>query len=316
MRIKHAIEVDKISHLILTSCDDGHASKAAIPMTTTSLSATTWKCFLCWKFNEDDDDTCACCKRERSYAPKSVVDKAHAQPLAMHGLATALHPFRDEQVRALVASGLDLSTIAENGWTALHCAARLGQDDVVRNLLMAHDQATGTSTRTSMVEAASVGGWRSLHHAIGGGGHLRVVEELILSGANVDARLDPSHDGLTPLHLAASYGHTIIVDLLLQCGAHAHSVTTRLGRTALHMAIEGCCVDTTRLLCARTELVDRCDHQGMSPIQQAHLLPESPSRRELVEVLDAALRERHGGVAPRLLPAFLVNHSAFGINQH
>lgn len=70
-----------------------------------------WECFLCAKKNnESEAASCVCCKRPRSYAPKSYIDATRAQPLAIHGLATGKHPFRPEQLETLVRGGLDLGS--------------------------------------------------------------------------------------------------------------------------------------------------------------------------------------------------------------
>lgn len=71
---------------------------------------THWECFLCAKKNDasEESNICMCCKRPRAFAPKSYIDPAKAKPLALHGIATGKHPFRPEQLDALVLAGLDL----------------------------------------------------------------------------------------------------------------------------------------------------------------------------------------------------------------
>jgi ankyrin repeat protein len=172
---------------------------------------------------------------------------------------------------------------------------------VVHSLL----KAAGPTRVHALVEAASVGGWRALHHAIAAG-HVRVVEELLVADADVGARLAQSADGLTPLHLAAKLGHVRIVELLMQCGADTLATTHHLGRTALHLAIDGGPhIETIRFLCAHTDLVGLYDTQGLAPLQQAISLPTlTPGRKEILATIESALRER--GVSElRLLPVFL-----------
>lgn len=64
-------------------------------------------------------------------------------------------------------------------------------------------------------------------------GGLGRVRELIDGGADIDAP-DPGF-GVTPLSLAATFGHEAVVQLLLECGADVQR-TNRDGGTALHGA--------------------------------------------------------------------------------
>ncbi|KAJ0406723.1 hypothetical protein P43SY_004548 [Pythium insidiosum] len=236
----------------------------------------------------------------RTFGPHSAINKSLAKPFALHGVETGIFPYRDDLIAALSAKGLDLSKAAQDGWTALHCAARLGQHDVVRCLLA---QVSAPDARTSLVEAASCGGWRALHHAVLGG-HLLVVEELLVADCDVNVPLTASPVGTsdaghTPLHLAALEGHVAILELLLQCGADPNRFTTALGRSALHLAVERGHVSCIRWLATRTSLALRMDHEGLTPRRQLDVgaTGSSLSPRVLTEIrdiLDSAERElRH-----------------------
>lgn len=87
-------------------------------------SSTQWKCFLCWKWNDDWDQNqhiqtthCMCCQRERTFVPKSVIIPDRAKPLALHGISNIQHPYRVEQLKTLTEMGLDLTSTANVGTT-------------------------------------------------------------------------------------------------------------------------------------------------------------------------------------------------------
>ncbi|TYZ57897.1 hypothetical protein PybrP1_010501 [[Pythium] brassicae (nom. inval.)] len=260
----------------------------------------SWVCYLCAKQNDEAErDACACCKRPRDYAPKSYIDRAKAQPLALHGIASGQFAFRPEQLEALVRGGLDLDAQDTLGWTALHCAAQVGEARVVAAIL------ERDSSKALLEAATRPGGWRALHYAVAAG-HLAVVEELLAADADVDARADEP-EGPTPLHLAAQRGHGHVVDLLLDCGANPNFTASALRRTALHFAVASRSLKCARVLLARTNLASVSDAEGMSPLQQAHLLRREPASPDSSSEQLVLLLEVHENPHDRLplLSAFL-----------
>ncbi|KAG2796376.1 hypothetical protein PC116_g26459, partial [Phytophthora cactorum] len=251
-----------------------------------------WECFVCWKVNEDAADKCClcrCCGRPRNFVPTSLMISSKAKPLVLHGLAAAQHELHPSLVHALQQSGLDLADSDSTGWTALHCAAMLGDATAIQCLLQPND-AEAKSDVKKRLEAARSGGWRALHLATRGG-HLSAVEELLLADADVDARLDEADDALTPLHIAAQHGYTAILDLLLQCGADPTLLTHHLRRSPLHLAVFAGHERCVRLLLAKPNLVGVLDNEGLTSLQLATLRPSSGQptavQREIITLLEA-----------------------------
>ena len=86
-------------------------------------------------------------------------------------------------------------------------------------------------------------GWTPLHLAAWFG-RSEVVRVLLDSKADVDATYD---NGWTPLHLAARQGHSEVVRVLLDAGADDNA-TDDNGRTPLHLAVEHNASETERVL--------------------------------------------------------------------
>ena len=113
-----------------------------------------------------------------------------------------------EEVRALLAQGVDASTAKGDGMTALHWAAERGHT-VMAEELIAAGAAVATGTR--------VGGYTPLHLAARGG-HAEVVRALLDAGTEVDVVTTSSR--VTALHLAAAaLGGADAVRVLLERGA-------------------------------------------------------------------------------------------------
>ncbi|HZN04074.1 MAG TPA: ankyrin repeat domain-containing protein [Candidatus Polarisedimenticolia bacterium] len=82
-----------------------------------------------------------------------------------------------------------------------------------------------------------------------------------------------SHDGFTPLHLAAFFGHRDLAQLLLDRGAdvNARSKSERFARsnTPLHAAAANKQVEVARLLVERGADVNAKDGHGFTPLALA-----------------------------------------------
>ena len=92
--------------------------------------------------------------------------------------------------------------------TALHLAALLGSDQVVRMIL---DQTIDVNPRDHK-------GATPLHHAVWCG-YDRIVNELLEHGADTNAK---NKTGTTPLHVAVVMGYDLVVKDLLDYGADIH----------------------------------------------------------------------------------------------
>lgn len=77
-----------------------------------------------------------------------------------------------------------------------------------------------------------------------------------------------SHDGVTPLILAAQQGHTEIVDLLVSVGKAAVNLAGPEG-TALSVAIEKGELDIATFLIVNGAEVNAIDHAAGSPVRRA-----------------------------------------------
>ena len=112
-----------------------------------------------------------------------------------------------------------------NGWTALHTAARSGQLDTVLELLAAKAD----------IFSEDNGGWLPLHLAAVNG-HEKVIEAFIQHDKRCLERTDK--EGRTALHRASFYGCHKIVEFLLQKNAAIESTDYKY-KTPLHSAAGG-----------------------------------------------------------------------------
>jgi len=86
-------------------------------------------------------------------------------------------------------------------------------------------------------------GWTPLHYAATGG-HTSIIQLLLDENAYIDAE---SPNGSTPLMMAARYGNDKAVQLLLSEGAD-HQLKNQLGFTALDFAVQGRRPESIKLL--------------------------------------------------------------------
>lgn len=127
-----------------------------------------------------------------------------------------------EMVKYLLCWGTSqLTKSAREGWTCLHKAADLGDQEIVALLL----QSCNAQVENNM-------GATPLHLAAQRG-HLGICKSLIQAGADVHARTRPLDQ--TPLYLAAMEGHVEVLRCLVDAGAKINS-SSRGGWTPLHGA--------------------------------------------------------------------------------
>lgn len=108
--------------------------------------------------------------------------------------------------------------------------------------------------------------WTPLHHAVlSNTDDPRIVEYLIKSGSNVNAR---EHSGQTPLSIACTQDNIGIASFLVQCGAQVNARDQRRN-TALHWAILGGATDCVKLLLTFGADVNAANMKNRRPIHYA-----------------------------------------------
>lgn len=156
------------------------------------------------------------------------------------------------QVVELLQRGFDPNTLDASGQHALYLALREPSLAVARVLLQwpkTHVDARNAQEETPLMLACLKGhqemvklllardadvnktGWTPLHYAATGG-HTQIMQWLLDEHAYIDAE---SPNGTTPLMMAAQYGSAAAVQLLLDAGADAN-VRNQLKLSAIDFA--------------------------------------------------------------------------------
>ncbi|HLY18888.1 MAG TPA: ankyrin repeat domain-containing protein [Bryobacteraceae bacterium] len=115
-------------------------------------------------------------------------------------------------MRKLLAQGVDVNRKNERGLTALIAAVRAGSVPAVR-MLLEHGADPNLP--------GGVNGWTPLMHAVHKN-RIITAQALLDGGAQVDSR---GRSGETALMMAAGYGYTAMVGLLLDRGADPRAET-------------------------------------------------------------------------------------------
>lgn len=91
-----------------------------------------------------------------------------------------------------------------------------------------------------------------------------------LLDADPEAVNSHSHDGWTPLHLAAYFGHGDVAQLLLERGASPSAISlNRMANTPLHAALAGQRFEVARMLVEAGADVNASDGAGWRPLHHA-----------------------------------------------
>ncbi|MBI3925501.1 MAG: ankyrin repeat domain-containing protein [Armatimonadetes bacterium] len=128
-----------------------------------------------------------------------------------------------------------------------------------------------------LVNAVDGSGWTALQWAAYFGFE-GMVEQLVMRGARVTV----GQDDMTPLHLAARWGHTKIVVDLVRKGADVQALDG-FGSTSLHCAAASAANRVVDALVAEGARVEVVNHAGMTPLHCAALSGRS---RLIVDLVD------------------------------
>jgi ankyrin repeat protein len=180
-----------------------------------------------------------------------------AAPYAVHAedsydsFVQAVAIDRSDQVRAMLARGMDPNTVDPNGDPVLLVAARAGWQTTLNALLGAG----------AKVDAPNHFGDRPITVAALGG-HLAIVKILYAHGALLDA------PGWTPLAYAATTGQTEVARYLVDAGANVNALSPN-GTTALMMAVRGGYAPVVDLLLAHGADVNLHNENGATALSWA-----------------------------------------------
>jgi ankyrin repeat protein len=214
-------------------------------------------------------------------------------------------------LKFLLEKNADSTARNRYGWSALHCAAGKGKDEVIAELLKqpgSEIDCRDNNGLTALHLAAfhghydavhrlldnganackvDVSGWHALHMAAFNG-HIAVVETLISTESNMKFMDYPDKDGCTPLLVAARQGKADVVRLLAEHGASL-LVRDKFGRTALHHAAAIGHANVAEVLLAK-----------MTPLLQASDV-SWPVEVSITEAFKEAITAGHAGVVEVLL---------------
>jgi ankyrin repeat protein len=182
---------------------------------------------------------------------------------AMAALQAAIKAGDADRVRTLLQAHPELvEGYDQNGDTPLLLATYYHADEIVRLLLE-------RGVPISLFEAAAIGDVQRAR---------QMLDDQPELGASI------SHDGWTPLHLAAHFGQLAIVDLLLARGADVDSRSQNgLGNTPLHAALAGGHRATAQRLVEHRADVNAVEEGGYTPLHQAADLGDTEMVRILLE---------------------------------
>ena len=170
-----------------------------------------------------------------------------------------------EACRVLVEAGANVNARGDDGDTALHQSARLGDCSLIAYLV-----SVGADLETP--------GGTSPLHAAAMRGHGQACELLLRLGARPNATCG---DGNTALHLAALYGRTGAVDAILRGGGDA-TLKNNNGFLAIHYAVGAAPVDTCEMLLHAGSPVNAPDANGDAPVVIAALKGRADVMRTLL----------------------------------
>lgn len=141
-------------------------------------------------------------------------------------------------VTALIKQGADVNATQGDAVTALHWAARRGDADLARTLIVA---GANVRVATRLVKITPL-------HLAAERGSADVITALVKAGADANAA---TTTGATPLMFAAGSGDTAAITALVDAGANVNAAESEHGQTPLIYAAAANRVAAAKLLIAR-----------------------------------------------------------------
>ncbi|KAI6189373.1 Ankyrin [Aphelenchoides bicaudatus] len=187
-----------------------------------------------------------------------------------------------EIVRKLIELKADINAQTTNEWTALHLAAMKAGTQLLQLLL----------DNGAKLEVRDDSGLTPLHHAVSSN-KLENTKWFISKGSIEFANIK-SVEKWTALHLAAEYGDSEMVKLLVEAGIELEA-TDYFGRTSLHFAVMSNSYENAKILIANGANVNSQGGCENTPLHYAVRIGSSKLVRLLVEArADTSIKNRDG----------------------
>lgn len=179
-----------------------------------------------------------------------------------------------DQITKLIETTDDINATDEHGRTALHYAAMIGREDIVKILV----------TRGAEINLKNDYGITPLTEAIDGAypieagtNHDQVIKLLVANGADVNAK---GEFDMTALHWAAHTGQSDFVEKLIAKGAEINAKNME-GWTPLQEACYDGNLDIAKLLIVNGGNINSKDELDLTPLHRATLF----GHKEIVKLL-------------------------------
>ncbi|CAN9243504.1 unnamed protein product [Alternaria alternata] len=182
------------------------------------------------------------------------------EPGVLSDWQTLLHSMIVPQLamtKILLDFGANVGSEDDDGLTALHFAASVGSETIVRLLVESGGE----------LQAKSTDGFTALHFAAAGG-HGALIQYLVGSKVDIEAR---SHTGLTALHFAAISGSALGVKMLAASGADLNTRDDS-GLALLHDAVLRGNKDVVKILLDNKVEARARDVRQLTALHQAALI--------------------------------------------
>lgn len=242
--INKNIEEDEITNLLFMASENGNIRMFDIILKYAYNDAHTWQNLK--------GTTClwiACCNKHHDIVIKLLDRGADPNQGNIKGdgpLIAACQKGDIQTINILLDSGANIFQHNKNRDNAILICCRTGQTSSLELLL---SKLNSEDQKHVLNFAAEIDGFNPLFASVELD-KVGCVEVCLKYGSNIEDRTDNDNQILpnaTPLHLAAFYGRTKSLQLLLDKGANCLSQMND-GSTVLHLAIKNGHIDATRIL--------------------------------------------------------------------